>query len=70
MMLIYLMLGLDPHGMDLGFLGLGFPIKNTNKKNIKYFWSLTIPPINIIFVILITYTSSILCRLYPVKEAR
>jgi len=40
------MLGLAPHGMDLGFLawpswawalGLGLQTKNTNKKNFKYF---------------------------------
>jgi len=40
-MLIYLMLGLAPHGLDLGFLGSGLGldphIKNTNKKNFKYF---------------------------------
>jgi len=40
--MIYLMLGLAPHGLDLGFfglalLGLGLHIKNTNKKNFKYF---------------------------------
>jgi len=45
MMLFYLMLGLAPHGLDLGFLGLGLlelglwtwvsSFEKTNKKNFK-----------------------------------
>ena len=42
MMLFYLMLGLAPHGMDLGFglIGLGLwawasSLEKTNKKNFK-----------------------------------
>ena len=42
MMLFYLMLGLAPHGLDLGFLGLGLwawasSFAKTNKKNFKCF---------------------------------
>ena len=33
------MLSLAPHGIYLDFLGLGLYIKNTNKKNFKYFSS-------------------------------
>ena len=63
MMLIYLMFGLAPHGLDLGFLGFGLlelglwawasSFENTNKKNFKCFGPLFILPINNIFLILI-----------------
>jgi len=60
MMLFYLMLGLAPHGLDLGFLGLGFGLgphllKRLIRRTLNDL-ALSILPINNIFLILIKWS--------------